>query len=141
MDAEVSGRRACFIASTLRDTEDAERLTLRIAARACLNTFSTSGSMVSRGDSRSASHPASRAVSFSLSLLPELSPSNPLSPPPRPRSRADLSGVITDYPHEFRRSLERKNYPLAPPGDAKRVMKCLEKHNQYTADKLDGKGY
>ncbi|RSH89083.1 hypothetical protein EHS25_002749 [Saitozyma podzolica] len=52
-----------------------------------------------------------------------------------------IDGVITDYPHEFRRSLERKNYPLAPPGDAKRVLKCLEKHNQYTADKLDGKGY
>jgi hypothetical protein len=59
---------------------------------------------------------------------------------PRP-SLADRSGVITDYPHEFRRSLGRKNYPLAPLGDAKRVMKCLEKHNQYTADKLDGKGY
>jgi hypothetical protein len=86
------------------------------------------------------------SCSWNLILLPVPTPSthlpdlcNPLSTA-RP-SRADLSGVITDYPHEFRRSLERKNYPLAPPGDAKRVLKCLEKHNQYTADKLDGKGY
>lgn len=52
-----------------------------------------------------------------------------------------MDGIITDFPHEFLRYLEREGYPVAPKADAKRVQQCLKKFNQYTEDKLDGSGY
>jgi hypothetical protein len=52
-----------------------------------------------------------------------------------------VDGVITDYPHEFRRTLEKGEYKLAPKGDYQRVKGCLKKYNQYTDDKLAGWGY
>ena len=52
-----------------------------------------------------------------------------------------VDGVITDFPHEFRRHLERQGYKLAPKNDEDRVMKCLKTHNQLTDDRLDGWGY
>ena len=52
-----------------------------------------------------------------------------------------VDGVITDYPHEFRRTLESRGYKLAPMADYQRVKGCLMKYNQYTDDKLPGWGY
>lgn len=52
-----------------------------------------------------------------------------------------VDGIITDFPHEFLRHLEREGYPIAPKADAERVKGCLAKLNQYTEDKLDGNGY
>ncbi|ODN76586.1 hypothetical protein L202_05245 [Cryptococcus amylolentus CBS 6039] len=53
-----------------------------------------------------------------------------------------VEGVITDFPHEFRRLLEQKgNYALAPKGDTDRILSCLSKHVQVTENRLDGKGY
>ncbi|WRT64593.1 uncharacterized protein IL334_001526 [Kwoniella shivajii] len=45
-----------------------------------------------------------------------------------------VDGVITDFPHEFRRHLEHLGgYDLAPLADPSRVAKCLAKHNQLTS--------
>lgn len=52
-----------------------------------------------------------------------------------------VDGVITDYPHEFRRHLLREGYSLPPMGDEKRIYQCLNKDNQVTGDALDGWGY
>jgi len=52
-----------------------------------------------------------------------------------------VDGVITDYPHEFRRTLSKAGYKLAPQADYHRVKGCLRKHNQYTENTLDGWGY
>ena len=54
-----------------------------------------------------------------------------------------VDGVITDYPHEFRETLERfhPDRQLAPKGDVGRVLGCLNKHLQLTGDDLSTKGY
>ena len=52
-----------------------------------------------------------------------------------------VDGVITDYPYEFRRNLESKNYPLAPLGDEDRIMTCLKQHWQTTGPTIGSWGY
>ncbi|KAK1923970.1 hypothetical protein DB88DRAFT_510350 [Papiliotrema laurentii] len=52
-----------------------------------------------------------------------------------------VDGLITDFPYEFRVSLERAGYKLAPKNDEGRVMSCLAKLNQETKNRLDGWGY
>lgn len=54
-----------------------------------------------------------------------------------------VDGVITDYPHEFRETLERfhPGKQLAPKGDMGRVLGCLNKHLQLTGEDLSTKGY
>lgn len=52
-------------------------------------------------------------------------------------------GVITDYPAEFRETLERfhPDRKLAPKGDTGRVLGCLNKHLQLTSEGLPTEGY
>ena len=54
-----------------------------------------------------------------------------------------VDGVITDYPHEFRETLERfhPDRRIAPKGDEERVRGCLRKHIQLTGMDLPNKGY
>jgi glycerophosphoryl diester phosphodiesterase len=54
-----------------------------------------------------------------------------------------VDGVITDYPHEFRETLERfhPDRKIAPKGDEERVRGCLRKHIQVTGMDLPNKGY
>jgi hypothetical protein len=54
-----------------------------------------------------------------------------------------VDGVITDYPHEFRETLERfhPDRQLAPKGDEERVRGCLRKHIQVTGSNLPSLGY
>lgn len=52
-----------------------------------------------------------------------------------------VDGVITDFPHEFLRYLDRAGYKTAPKGDSERIYQCLKKHNQVTDDRLDGWGF
>lgn len=54
-----------------------------------------------------------------------------------------VDGVITDYPHEFRETLERfhPDRQLAPKGDMDRVLGCLNKHLQLTEEDKSSKGY
>lgn len=54
-----------------------------------------------------------------------------------------VDGVITDYPHTFRYTLERlhPDLQLAPKGDMARVLGCLNKHLQLTGDDVTYKGY
>lgn len=52
-------------------------------------------------------------------------------------------GVITDYPAEFRETLERfhPDRELAPKNDVGRVLGCLNKHLELTSEGLPTKGY
>ena len=54
-----------------------------------------------------------------------------------------VDGVITDYPHEFRETLERFHSArkIAPKGDEERVRSCLRKHIQVTGLDLPNQGY
>lgn len=54
-----------------------------------------------------------------------------------------VDGVITDYPHEFRETLERfhPDRTVAPRGDEARVRGCLRSHIQLTGMDLPRTGY
>jgi hypothetical protein len=54
-----------------------------------------------------------------------------------------VDGVITDYPFEFRETIERfhPDRVLAPKGDEERVRGCLRKHLQLTGSDLSSMGY